>query len=91
MIGKIRVEHIRDEESRSEQIELRGMIRLEQIGVKASEEKMRQIGAERGHHGERENPCQNIKEECSENISEESEKSSVEQSGASSVVHNNAE
>ena len=39
MIGSIRVEHIRDGESRSEQIDLRIMIRLEQSGVKASGEK----------------------------------------------------
>ena len=35
MIRAIRVEHIRDGASRSEQTELRGMIRLDQSGVKA--------------------------------------------------------
>ena len=35
----IRVEKIRDEASRSEQIDLRGMIRLEQSGEKANGEK----------------------------------------------------
>ena len=39
MIEVIRVEQIRDEESRSEQTDMRGMIRLEQIQVKASGEK----------------------------------------------------
>ena len=39
MSGSIRVEHIRDGYIRSEQTELRGMIRLEQSGVKASGEK----------------------------------------------------
>ena len=52
---------------------------------------MRQIGAEKEHHGDREEPCQKRKENCSEKIRAESEKSSVEQSGASSVVQNNAE
>ena len=39
MSGAIRVENIRDGASRLEQIELRRMIRLEQIVVKASREK----------------------------------------------------
>ena len=39
MSKSIRVEHIRDGASKSEQIELRGMIRLEMIGLKASGEK----------------------------------------------------
>ena len=67
------------------------MIRLEQSGVKASGEKMQQIGAEQENHGEREETCQNIKEKCSEKIRAESEKISLEQSGTSSVVHNNTD
>ena len=39
MSGAIRVEHTRDVEIILEQTELRGMIRLEQNGVKASGEK----------------------------------------------------
>ena len=39
MRGAIRVEQIRDGASRSEHTELRGIIRLEQSGVKASGEK----------------------------------------------------
>ena len=39
MSGTISVEHIRDGASRSEQKEMRGMIILEQSGVKSSEEK----------------------------------------------------
>ena len=39
MSGAIRVEHIRDGTSRSEHTELRGMIRLDQSGVKESGEK----------------------------------------------------
>ena len=39
MSGAIRVEHIRDVTSRSEQIDLRVIIRLEKSGVKASGEK----------------------------------------------------
>ena len=62
MSGAIRVENIRDGASRSDQTELRGMIRLEQSGVTVSGEKTRQIGAEREHHTEREELCQNIKE-----------------------------
>ena len=58
MSEAIRVENIRDGASRSEQIELREMIRLEQSGVKASGERTRQIGAEQEHNGEREDPCQ---------------------------------
>ena len=85
------VEHIRDGSSRSEQIYLRGMIRLEQSRVKASGEKMRQIGVEREHHGDIKETCKKRKDKCSENIRAESEKSSVEQSGASSVIQNDAE
>ena len=55
------------------------------------EKKTRQIGAEREHHGEREELCQNRKENCSEKIRAEIEKSSVEQSGSSSVVQNDTE
>ena len=54
MSGTIRVEHIIYGASISEQIELTGMIRLEQIGVKANREKMQQIEADQEHHGERE-------------------------------------
>ena len=39
MSREIRVENIRDGESRSDQIELRVMIRLDQSGLKASGEK----------------------------------------------------
>ena len=39
MSGAIRVDQIRDGESKSEQTELRGMIRLEQSGVNTSGEK----------------------------------------------------
>ena len=91
MSGAIRVENIRDGSTRLEQIELRGMIELEQSRVRESREKMRQIRAEREHHGERKEPFQKIKENCSEEIRGESEKSSVDQSGASSVVQNDAE
>ena len=59
--------------------------------MKSSREKMWQIGAEREHHGDREEPCQKRKEKCSKKIRAESDKSSVEQSGASSVVYNDAE
>ena len=57
MSRAIRVEHIRYGSIRSEKTDLRGMIRLEQSGVKASGEKTRQIGAEQEHHTEREEPC----------------------------------
>ena len=90
MSGAIRVEHIRYGASRSEQTEMREMIRLEQNGVKASGEKTWQIGAEQEHHGEREEPCQNRKEKRSEKIRAESEKSIVEQIRESSVVQKNA-
>ena len=60
MIKAIIVEQIRDAASRLEQTELRGIIRLDQIGVRANGEKTRQIGAEQEHHGEKEGPCQNI-------------------------------
>ena len=91
MSREIIVEQIRDGASRSDQTDLRIMLRLEQSGVKASGEKTRQIGAEREHHGEREEPCQKRKEKRSEKIRAQSEKSSAEQSGASSVVHKDAE
>ena len=91
MIGAIRVEHIRYGVIGSEHKELRGIIRLEQSGVKASGEKMRRIKTEQEHHREREEPRQNRKENRSEKIRAESEKSSAEQSGARSVVHNDAE
>ena len=61
MSGAIRVEKIRDGESRLEQTDLRGMIRLEQSGVRASGGKTLQIGVEREHHREREEQCQKIK------------------------------
>ena len=66
------------------------MIILEQSGLKASEEKMWQIGAEREHHVEREETFQNRKEKCSEKNRAESEKSGVEQSRANCVVQNDA-
>ena len=91
MSGAIRVEHIRYGSIRSDQIELGGMIRLGQIRVKASGGKMRQIGAEQEHHGEREEPCQNRKENCNEKIRAEIKKSSVEQRGASIVLHKKEE
>ena len=68
MSGAIRVEKIIDRAIRSDQTDLRGMLRLDQSGVKESEEKTRQIGAAREHHEEREERCQNIKEKCSDNI-----------------------
>ena len=87
LIKKMHVSlQIRYRAIRSEQTELRGMIILEQSGVKASGEKTRQIGVEQEHHGEREDQCQNIGENSSENIRAESEKISAEQSGASNVV-----
>ena len=52
MSGEIRVEHIRDGEIISDKTDMRGMIRLEQSGVKTSGEKTWQIGAEQEHHGE---------------------------------------
>ena len=91
MSGAIRVEHIRDGSTISEQIELKGMIRLEQSGVKASGGKTRQIRAEQEHHGEIEEPCKNRKEKYGEKIIAESDKNSVEQSRARSAVQNNAE
>ena len=59
--------------------------------MKASGEKMRQIGAEQEHHGERDEPFQNRREKCSENIRKESNKSSAEQIGLSSVVQSDVE
>ena len=91
MSREIRVEHIRYVSSISDKIELRGVIILEQSGVKASREKTRQIGAEREHHGEIQETCQKRKEKCSEKIRAESEKSSVEQSGSSNVVQKDIE
>ena len=59
-----------------EQTELRGMIRLEQSGVKESGEKRGRL--ERSENiTEREKSCAK-REKCSENIRVESEKSSVE-------------
>ena len=52
----IRVEHMRDVASILEKTYIIGMIRLELIGVKASEQKTRQIGAERKYHRDREEP-----------------------------------
>ena len=54
MSGAFLVEQRRDGASRSEQTELRGIIRLEQSRVKASKGKTRQIGSEQKIHGERE-------------------------------------
>ena len=67
------------------------MIRLEQSGVKASEEITRQIGAEQEHHEEREALFQEIREKHSERIRAESGKISEEQNVARSVVQNNTE
>ena len=91
MSGAIIVEHIIYGASRSEHTELRGVIRLDQSGVKASGEKKRQKREEREHHGMREVMCQNRKEQRSDRIIAESEKSSADQSGASSAVQNNTE
>ena len=77
MSKAIRVEHIRYLASRLEQIELRGVIRLEKSRVKASGEKKCQIGAEQEHHGDREEPCKKRREKRCENIRAESEKSSA--------------
>ena len=54
--------------------------------MKSSGEKTWQIGAEREHHEEREEPCQKRKEKCSEKIRLESEKISVDQSRSKIVV-----
>ena len=59
--------------------------------MKASGGKTRQIRAELEHNGEREDPCQKIKDNCADNIKAESEKISVEQSVASSVVQKDVE
>ena len=91
MSGSIRVEQIRYVTSRSEQAELRRMIRLEQSGVKASGEGTRQIRADQEHHVEREELFQNRREKFSKNIRVESERSSVDHIGESSVVQNDAE
>ena len=75
-----------------EQTELKGMIRLEQIGVKASGEKRgRSERSENITKREREEMCQKRKEKCSEKIRSDSEKIIVEQSEASSVVQNDVE
>ena len=50
-----------------------------------------QIRAEQEHHGEREEPFQKRKYNCSENIRVNSEKSNVEQSKTSSAEQNNLE
>ena len=91
MRGAIRVEQIRYGASISQHIELRGMIRLEKSGVKTSEEKTHQIGAEQEHHGEREQSFQKIIENGSEKIRAEGEKNSVQHSRSSSVVQKNTE
>ena len=52
MSSSVRVEHIRDGERRFEQTEMRGVIILDQSGVKASCGKTWQIGAEQEHHRE---------------------------------------
>ena len=91
MIGVLIFEKIRDGASRSEQTYLMGRIRSDQSGVKASEEKTRQIKDEREHHREREEPCQNRIEKHSEKIRVDSEKISAEQIGAISVVQKDAE
>ena len=77
--------------SKRKQAELRGIIRLEQIRVKASREKTRHIGAEEEHHGKREEPCQKRKEKRSEKIRVASEKISAKHRGANSVLQNDAE
>ena len=83
--GEIRVEKIRDGESRTEQTYLRGMIRLEQSGVKASGETRGR--SERSKNiTEREEPFQKRKENSCEKIRAESDKSSAEQSVEISVV-----
>ena len=90
MSRAIRVDNIRYGASILEQTEMRVMIRLEQSGVKASGEKMGQIGEELEHHKEREEPCQKRREKRSQKIRAESEKISVDQSGASILLHNYA-
>ena len=53
---------------------MRGVIRLEQSGVEAIGDKMRQIGADQEHHRDREETFQKRKEKFSENIISESGK-----------------
>ena len=77
MSRAIRVEQIRDGAIRLDNTDLRGMIRLDQSGVKASGEKTLQIRAEREYHGEREDTCQNRREKRSEKIRSESEECSA--------------
>ena len=88
IIGEIRVEQIRYGSSRSGQIDLRGMIRLENSRVKASGEK--RVRSERSENitDREKSRAKKRKEKRSENIRVDSEKSSVEQIGASSVVQN---
>ena len=68
MSRAIRVENIRYVATRSDQTDMRGIIRLDQSRVKASEEKTRQIRVEQEHHGERGDPCQKRKEKCSDKV-----------------------
>ena len=79
MIRAIRVEKSIYVASRLEQKELRGVIRLEQIIVKASGEKTLHIEAEQEHHGQREETWQKRRRKRSEKIRAESDKSSAEQ------------
>ena len=57
---------------------MRGMIRLYQSRLKASEETTRHIGAEQEHCGEIEDTYQERRENYSKNIRVESEKISTE-------------
>ena len=59
--------------------------------MKENGENILQIGAEREHHGEREDQFQKRKEKRSEKIRAESEKNSVDKSEAISVVQKDAE
>ena len=90
-IREIIIDQDRDGARRLEQIDLREMNRLERIGVKASGEKMRQIGVEREHQGQREDPCQERSNNNIEKIGSESEKSSADQRKEISVVKNDKE
>ena len=83
MSVEIRVEKIINVASRSEQTELKGIVRLDHSRVKASGEK-------RGR-SERSKDITEREGKRSAKIRSESEKSSLYQSGASSVLHNNAE
>ena len=90
-IREIIIDQDRDGARRLEQIDLREMNRLERIGVKASGEKMRQIGVEREHQGQIEDPCQERSNNNIEKIGSESEKSSADQRKEISVVKNDKE